>query len=169
MKSIWLTLVLFYVTLSVHAQGGFTTVAPDRPVNIIQVPDTGDVLVSGHWVALDKKSELTGPSVSEIHCDRKTCYESQANMTVFKDGTFAIDADYVEYQVERWSKNEIVAKSVKGTCRMLNVLKFDLVQKKVYSKSTLSEPTNDLPKLNKDLCAASETNLELKDFTVWKM
>ena len=168
MKSLWLILVLFSVALCVQAQGGFTTIAPDRPVIIIQVPDAGDVLVSGHWVVLDNKSELTGPSVSEIHCDHEMCHESQANMTVFKDGTFSVDADYVEYEVERWNKNEIVAKNVRGICRMLNVLKFDLVQKKVYSLSTLSEPTNDLPKLSKEVCAVSGMNLELKDMTIWK-
>jgi hypothetical protein len=89
-------------------------------------------------------------------------------MTVFKDGTFSVDANYVEYEVERWNTREIVAKNVRGMCRMLNVLKFDLVQKKVYSLSTLSEPTNDLPKLSRELCAVSGTNLELKDMTIWK-
>lgn len=166
MKSVWLILVLFAVTLSVHAQGGFATVVPDSPVNM-QLSDSS-VFVSGHWVALDKQSELTGPSVSEIHCDRKMCHESQANMAVFKDGTFTMNAGYVEYQVERWNKKEIVAKNVGGICRMLNVLKFDLVQNKVYSLSTVSEPTNDLPKLSKELCAVAGMNLELKDIAAWK-
>jgi len=165
MKSLWLILVLFAVTLSVHAQGGFTTVVPDSPVNM-QLSGS-DVFVSGHWVALDK-SELAGPAVSEIHCDRQMCHESQANITVFKDGTFTMTTGYVEYQVERWNKNEIVAKNVSGICRTLNVIKFDLVQKKVYSMQTLSEPTNDLSQMSKKICAMAGMNLELKDIAVWK-
>jgi hypothetical protein len=146
--------------------------AVQRPSRIgPQAPDlalSSRLVILSEVFARDNKSELTGPSVSEIHCDHKMCYESQANMTVFKDGTFSVDANYVEYEVERWNTREIVAKNVRGMCRMLNVLKFDLVQKKVYSLSTLWEPTNDLPKLSRELCAVSGTNLELKDMTIWK-
>ncbi len=166
MKTLFFVLVTALLASAAWGQNGFNTVIPDSPVNL-QVSDSY-VSASGHWVSLDKHSELSGPSVSEIFCDRKVCHESQANMTVFKDGTFTLYADHVEYTVERWNSKEIVAASIVGICKIRSVLKFDLAQKKVYSMQTLSEPINDMPKLSKDICSAAGMNLELKDIAAWK-
>src|SRR5690349_17938322 len=135
------------------AQQGFDTIVPDQPV-ILHVNSNG-VGVTGHWVALDQKSELSGPSVSEINCDHRKCVESQANMTVMKDGTFGLSADTVEYTIERWTEREIVASNVGGLCRVRNVLKFDFVEKRVFSLQTLSEPIDErLPQRTKETCKA---------------
>ncbi len=150
---------------SAHAQKGFNTVIPDRPITIQD--HSTYVYTSGHWIALDKKSELTGPSFSEITCNHRTCTEQQANMMVDGDA-FSLSADSLEYKVTRWNRKEIVATNIDGICRVLNVLNFDLVQKRVYLSQTLSEPTNDLPKLSRELCSSVGMNLELKAATMWK-
>ena len=117
----------------------------------------------------DKKANLTGPSASEISCDRadKVCHETQANITVIGD-SFALTADYLTYTVERWNAKEIVASTVGGRCRVRSVIKFDRVNKKVYFMQALSEPVTDLPKLAKDVCDASSMSLELKDGDLWR-
>ena len=82
--------------------------------------------------------------------------------------SFSLSADSLEYKVTLWNRKEIVATNIDGICRVLNVLKFDLVQKGVYLSQTLSEPTNDLPKLSRELCSSVGMNLELKAATMWK-
>ena len=167
-------LILVAVVVSAwqaFGQGGFVTTIPDRPVGFSQVTDSG-AWVQGHWVPVDPtdvKSKLPGPSISEISCDRsgKVCYEKQANIQVMGD-TFAMNADYVEYTVERWNGKEIVASNIQGACRARNVIKFDRVNKKIYWMQTLSEPVNDLPEPSKDMCKYADMNLELKDSTMWK-
>ena len=59
---------------------------------------------------------------------------------------FSMSASQDEYVVERWDSKEIVASSVVGLCKVRNVIKFDLVQKRVLFMQTLSEPIDDLPK-----------------------
>jgi hypothetical protein len=160
-------LLVVFASLTAVAQKGFETTISAEPINLHA--SSTDAYVQGHWVAQDKQSELTGPSVSEISCDRqtRTCHESQANIMVMGN-TFSLSADSVDYKVERWNEKEIVAKNIGGLCRILNVLKFDLVQKRVYAFQTLSEPTNDLPKLSKEICAHANMNLELKADTMWR-
>ena len=160
-------LLVVFASLTAVAQNGFETTVPPEPINL-QTSAT-DVYVQGHWVAQDKASELTGPSVSEISCDRRaqTCHESQANITVMGN-SFSLSAVSVDCKVERWNEKEIVARNIGGICRILNVLKFDLVQKRVYAFQTLSEPTNDLPKMSKEICAHANMNLELKGDTMWR-
>ena len=128
MKTLFAIFVTFLLPSAALGQNGFSTVIPDSPVNL-QVTDSY-ISVSGHWVSLDKQSELSGPSVSEISCDRKVCHESQANMTVFKDGTFTLNADYIEYTVERRNSKELVAATIVGVCKIRSVLKFDLDRRK---------------------------------------
>ncbi len=74
---------LLAASLGAVGQGGFVATIPDEPVDLSQVNST-TAWVRGHWVALDKKSELPGPSTSEISCDRKTrtCYDTTANIMV---------------------------------------------------------------------------------------
>jgi hypothetical protein len=141
-------------------QNGFVTAIPERPVDFSQVDDTL-AYAYGHWSALDTHSELTGPSVSEISCDHKTCRESQANIVSFGD-TFTMNADTVEYTVERYNSKEIVASNVGGICHVRNVIKFDRIGKRVYSSQTLSEPSDN------PLCKGVGMNLELKDTARWK-
>jgi hypothetical protein len=162
------TLFLFaLLTLPCLGQNGFTTVIPDQPVNLSQVT-ASHAWVQGHWVPVnpnDKNSAMTGPGVSVLTCDRaaKTCTDQNANMVVFKDGSFVLNSALDEYQVERWNSKEIVAANVGGICRVRNVIKFDLVQKRVFYMQTLSEPVTGLPQLSTDLCNLSGMNLELKD------
>jgi hypothetical protein len=162
-----LFLTIMFVTLPTYAQGGFETVIPDKPVTLQITPDS--VWVEGHWVALDKQSTLSGPSVSTISCDRHRgeCDEQQANIVVM-DNTFGLSADDLEYKIERWTSKEIVASNVGGICRVRNVLKFDLEAKRVYSLQTLSEPMDEkLPQMSKDACKKIGMNLELKASTLW--
>jgi len=153
-------------------QNGFDLLIPnDPPADVTQVGDSW-ASVKGHWVPVDPSdvnSRLAGPSTSEISCDRaeKVCRETQANITVMGN-SFSLTADYIEYTVERWNNKEIVASNVGGVCRVRSVIKFDLVNKKVYFMQALSEPVTDLAKLSKDVCNATGMSLELKNSTMWR-
>jgi hypothetical protein len=162
-----LILSVMLATLPAAAQGGFQTVIPDKPINLQVTPDT--LWVEGHWIALDKQSTLSGPSVSTISCDRHSgeCDEQQANITVM-DNAFSLSADVLEYKIERWTNKEVVASNVAGICKVRNVLKFDLEAKRVFSLQTLSEPVDEkLPQMSKDACKKIGMNLELKASTMW--
>ena len=153
------------------AQNGFVTTVPDEPVNFSRVSDAS-AWAEGHWVPVDpsdRKSAMLGPSISQIFCDHsaKVCTEKQANIVVDGDA-FALNADYVEYTVERWNTREIVASHLEGSCRVRNVIKFDRVNSRVYWIQTLSEPFNNLPKREQDICRDAHMNLELKASTMWK-
>jgi len=163
-----LVILLCVMSAMAWGQNGFNTLVPDTPVNILVHSD--DVYVEGHWVPVDKddkNSVMTGPSVSEINCTPKVCSEAQANIVAIGN-TFTLHADNLEYTVERWNSKEIVAATVGGICRVRTVLKFYRVNKHVYWMQSLSEPTNDLPKMRKDLCNAVGMYLELKANTVFK-
>jgi len=112
---------------------------------------------------------MIGPSTSLIFCERSTnkCTDDNANIYSFGD-TFSLDSSQEEYTVERWDKREIVASNVSGICRVRNVIKFDRIQKRVYLMQTLSEPLDDLPKIDQDVCKLVGLHLELKDSTTWK-
>src|SRR3984885_7927221 len=159
-------LIVIFGLLSASAigQNGFAAVIPDRPVNFFQVTDSS-AWVKGHWVG----SDMTGPSTSLIFCERSTnkCTDTNANIYVFGD-TFTLDSSQDEYTIERWDKREIVASNVDGICRVHNVIKLDRVQKRVYWMQTLSEPIDDLPKIDQDMCKFANMHLELKDSTTWK-
>jgi hypothetical protein len=126
------------------------------------------VYVTGHWIALDERSTLSGPSVSEISCEKATnvCHESQANIAVI-DNMFSLTGDSVDYAVTRWNSNEIVAQNISGVCRVLHTPKFDLKNKKVYALDSLSEPVENLPKMSKDACNAVGLRLELRANTTY--
>jgi hypothetical protein len=81
---------------------------------------------------------------------------------------FSLDSDQEDYTVERWDKKAIVASNVTGICRVRNVIKFDLEQKRIFYMSTLSKPTEDLPKFSQDACKFVNMRLELKDSAMWK-
>jgi hypothetical protein len=156
-------LIVLACSLFAQAQGGFVATIPDAPI-LLQVSPSY-AWVRGHWIALDKQSELAGPSVSEINCVRhlKVCHEAQGNIVVI-GGAIALQADGVDYDIERWNSKEIVASTIGGACKVRNVIKFDLVEKRVYFLQELSEP------LDKELskaCSAVHQNLELKDSTLW--
>ncbi len=140
----------------------------DRPVAMQM--GTGSVYVQGNWSALDGRSTLPGPSVSEISCDRaqQTCHESEANITV-TGNAFTLSADSVDYKVTKWDSTEIVAQNIGGICRVLNVLKFDLKNQKVYSLQSLSEPAEDLSKTTRDICNAVGLRLELRGSTTYSL
>ncbi len=159
-----LIIILGLLMASAIGQNGFTTVIPDRPVSFFQVNDSS-AWVKGHWVG----SDMTGPSTSLIFCEHSTkkCTDSTANIYVSGD-TFALDSSQDDYTVERWDKREIVASNVGGICRVRDVIKFDRVQKRVYWMQTLSEPIDDLPKINQDMCKLVGMHLELKDSTEWR-
>jgi len=105
-----------------------------------------------NWASQLRKTESCNRS--EALCD-----EDEANIAVMGN-TFTLSADRLEYRVERWTDKEIVAANVGGICRVRNVLKFDLVQKKVYSMQALSEPIDEkLPKMSKDACKLVGMNI----------
>jgi hypothetical protein len=172
MRRTLILLFVFAVSQQAMGQNGFESTFPDRPVDFSQVNDSG-AWVRGHWVAADptdKQSQLTGPSTSEISCDRarKTCTDTTANIVVM-GSTFALSGGQDEYNIERWNAKEIVASNVGGACRLHNVIKFDRVQRRVYSMQTLSEPIDDLPKGLRDICKLSGMTLELKNSTMWRI
>ena len=170
MKLLW---ILGFILTAPFALGqhGFETVIPNQPVDFSQITDSRAWL-EGHWIAVDpndKNSALTGPSASEISCDRqrKTCTDNNANIVV--DGNaFSLSAAADEYTIERWNGKEIVASNIKGICRVRTVIKFDRAQKRVYLMQTLSEPIEELPENSKKLCKLAGLNLELKASTMWK-
>ena len=130
----------------------------------------GYVSVTGSWKALDERSALSGPSVSELLCDKaeKACHESQANISVIGN-EFALTADSVDYKITRWDSKEIVAQNISGICRVLHTLKVDLQNKKVYALDSLSEAAEDLPKISKDVCNAVGMRLELRGATTYSV
>jgi hypothetical protein len=164
MKPILILAVVLASSLAALGQNGFNTVIPDRPVNLSQVNDS-HAWVRGHWVG----PELTGPSTSEIHCDHasKTCTDTSANIAV-SENAFSMSGSQDNYTIERWNSREIVASNLAGDCRVRNVIKFDLVQKRVLFMQTLSEPIDDLPKALQDACKFAGMHLELKDSTMWR-
>lgn len=152
------------------AQGGFTTTTPaNGPASVWA---SGDVVsASGHWVPLDKQSELSGPEVSNIAClkSSNTCTETEANMRVRDDG-FKLDASYSEYQVERWNTKELVASTVHDGCGGLRlVLKIDLAGKRVYFSQSLSRPAtvSEMPEVERGICMKENKFYELKEPAVW--
>ena len=93
-------------------------------------------------------------------CSQNVCNEENASINVM-EGMFSLTPEQLEYTVERWTPREIVAASVSGICRIRNVLKFDLVEKRVYYSQTLSEPVDlKMPKMSKDICSAVGMNPE---------
>jgi len=172
MKYMLIVFLAFTVLQAAVGQNGFSPAFPDQPVDFSQVSDSG-AWVRGHWVAsdpADKQSQLTGPSTSEISCDRErtTCTDTTANIVVMGN-TFSLYGGQDEYNVERWNAKEIVASNVGGACRLRNVIKFDRAQKRVYSMQTLSEPIDDLTKKLRDTCKLSGMTLEPKNSTMWRI
>ena len=161
--------VLLLSALSASGQGGFVTVIPAQPLGDTLHVDVDYASVDGHWIALDDHSELAGPSVSSISCDRRRgmCEEEEANITVMGN-SFTLSADHVEYQIERWTTTDIVAANIGGLCRVRTVIKIDITSKRVYSSQNLSEPMDEkLSKSTRDICKLTGMNLELKSSTLW--
>jgi hypothetical protein len=155
--------LLVILSASAFAQAGFDTLIPPEPLGDTLHIDADYVSVQGHWVATGD-SKLAGPSVSSLSCDRKegTCEEEQGNITVMGN-SFTLSADHLEYKIERWTANDIVAARIAGLCRVRNVIKIDLTSKRVFYSEALSEPVDEkLPKMSKDICKLTGMNLELK-------
>lgn len=165
-------LVIMLLSTFTFAQGGYEPMVPNAVMDLRVYPAPNHfVSITGYWIALDERSKLSGPTVSTIQCDRKECRESQANMVVLADGAFTITADYEVYKVQRWNTQEIVASFVTNglACSVLNVLKFDLVHKRVFVMQTLAEPPDgDLPPISKAVCSHVGMNLELKAEPLWR-
>lgn len=169
MKSVCILFVALSLTTLAFGQSSFIPLTND-PVNFSQV-NQSEAYVSGHWMPVDPKdkhSEMVGPSISTIYCDHKTCHETAANIAVMGN-SFGMNADGIDYAVERWTASEIVASNKGGICRMRNVLKFDRINKRVYWMQTLSEPVNDLPKTSQDICNLAGMFLELRGDTLWRI
>ena len=162
-----LTVAMLLVTSLAVGQNGFTPALPDEPPKFEQVGDR-DAWVKGHWVG----KGMVGPESSEISCEKgaMTCTDTQANITVI-GGTFTMTGDVTEYTIERWTSREIVATVTgRAPCHLRQVLKFDRVAKQVSWMMSLSEPLDEsLPKSLRDMCTASQMNLELRDGTSWTM
>src|SRR5438874_13360473 len=114
-------ILLLAVSTAASAQNGFVPVLPgigysEQPVNLQGTHSYA--YVRGHWVPLDnldKRSELAGPSISEISCDyqEKTCHEQQANILVMGND-FDLTDDSMDYPVVRWNSKEILAQNISG-------------------------------------------------------
>jgi hypothetical protein len=91
------------------AQHGFKPLTDD-PVHIYKDGNTY-AAVKGHWQDQDaKKAQLAGLSSSDITCTAEDheCVEDQANLTNI-GSVWTLEADHVEYQIERWNAEELVA------------------------------------------------------------
>jgi len=161
--------IVFLVCLAgpVFAQGLHFEPVLDEPLDFSQVTNSS-VYVAGNWKALDERSKLPGVSMSEITCSRKemSCHELQGNLVV-QGNMFTLVPGDVDYQIIRWTTEEIVATNIRGICKVLNSLKFDFKSKKVYFLQSLSEPVENLPKLSRDLCNATGQRLELRAQTMY--
>src|SRR5271156_1053771 len=103
MRNLRYVLILFLtLPLSASAQVKFTPVLTG-PVEFFQITDSS-VFVNGFWVPLDKKSELSGPSTSQISCDRREgiCNELQVNVWIYGN-LVQFEPDSAEYKVIRWN------------------------------------------------------------------
>ena len=83
--------------------------------------------VGGH---LEFEHEVASSSIFCWRADQ-TCTESLSAVK-FDGNVFRNTADWHTYTIERWTKDEIVASTVEGDCRVRQVLKFDLKGKKVF-------------------------------------
>ena len=139
----------------------------DGPVEFSQVT-ASYAYVRGNWVPLDERSKLPGVSMSQITCDRKemACHELQGNLIV-QGNMFNLAPDELDYRITRWTPDEIVASNIGGICKVLNTLKFDLKNKKVYSLQSLSEPVENLPKMSREACNLVGLRLELRAETMY--
>jgi len=164
------TLLLTLISLSAFGQNGYKPSSETPPEPQVS---RDSLYVTGLWTAIDKTdrpSQLAGPSVSEISCDRKegVCHESQANMSVFKDGSFTLSADQNDYTVSHWDSKQIVAQHIGGICKVRTVLKFELETKKIYALTALSEPLDSkMPQMSKDICNSISMRLELHGNTTF--
>jgi hypothetical protein len=127
-----------------------------------------EAYVKGDWVALDEHSKLPGVSMSQITCYRTEmiCHELQGNLVIVGN-MFNLVPDSADYKILRWTSEEIVAQNIGGICKVLNSLKFDRKNKKVYFLQSLSEPVENLPKLSRDICNAVGLRLELRGETMY--
>lgn len=164
-------IVLLFILAAFHAaiaQSNSKLFNPilDGPASIMGSLKDGYVSAKGSWVALDKHSELAGPSTSDIWCDANECQETVASISVMGN-MFTLDSDSTTYKITRWNSEELVAQYTDRTgCRNLIVLKVDFVQHRVFWMRTLSEP-NPLKGADGAVCNASETHLELRAQTLF--
>lgn len=169
MKLLYVGLVLISSVL-LYAQVEPPPFQPMTNSPVLLQSDSDHLYVEGNWISVDKQP-LSGPSVSEISCDRAEgqCHEAQANIMVVSKGIFTLVAASVDYKIIRWNSREVVAQNAPtGICRVVNVLKVDLQAKKVFALQTLSEPVDSsLPQMGKDICNAAGLNLELRDKTAF--
>src|SRR5690348_14489540 len=138
-----LGLLVLISSVLLFAQTGPPPFQPMTQHPVLLQADPDHIYVEGYWIPIDKQSTPTGPSVSEISCERResNCHEAQANIIVVSEGIFTLVAASVDYRILRWNSKEVVARNEPtGICRVVNVLKFDLQAKKVYALQTLSEP-----------------------------
>jgi hypothetical protein len=136
-------------------QGGFVPLTAQVPS--IQ-SSANAIYVRGYWTG-----NLSGPSTSEITCDRKVCREDAASMTVM-ESAFALSANHKEYAVTSWTTAEVVAVTEGGACHVRSTLRFDLIHGRVFSTSVVVGSSLG------PLCDADalKMSLELKDSSLFR-
>jgi hypothetical protein len=155
MKRAALILAVLF-TSAAFGQGGFVPLTA-QPASIQSSANA--IYVRGYWTG-----NLSGPSTSEISCDRKVCREDAANMTVMEGGAFALSADHKEYAVTSWTTAEVVEVTEGGACHVRSTLRFDLIHGRVFSTSAVVGSSLG------PLCDADalKMNLELKDSSLFR-
>jgi hypothetical protein len=162
--------------LPAFPQNGFTTMTADEPISWNYDPKSCNAAgqcnigLTGHWIGVDKHSEPTGPSVSELFCERlsRVCEESSATMTVFPDKSFTLTADHTTYAIKSWTDKEIIAfvENV-GICKMTQTVQIDIASHRVFWIANLPRVPVSLPKMSQDICNASNLRMELKGDAVF--
>jgi hypothetical protein len=136
------------------------------PVNFetppVVVVGPGWVSAGGFWGEnghLPQASQVQG---SYIICIRgeSVCRESTSTVDLI-GSAMSVQTGENDYQVSRWNKDEIVASSIQGDCKIRYVLKIDLIGKRVHSSTALSEPMPKKMADGWDCNAGAETKWEL--------
>lgn len=160
-------IIIVFFTYVAAGQNGF------EPAANIPVAVLGDksnyVIVQGHWVEHDDQHrELAGPSTSTITCinGEKICVEEQANL-VNNSGIWILTAEHLEYKIDRWDSQELVAHKDpdrSAACKVRITLRFDFTLNKIYWLQSLSEPPDEsIPKPLQYACSMSAMSLEMRD------
>jgi hypothetical protein len=117
------------------------TVTPFNDDKLIITELYGGIYTEGHWVETDSKGHAL-PAVSTISCSQgnKICTEDTASYNALGGTTFSLDASHSEYQIERWTPNEVVASTITGLCAMRHTLKILRKESRILRLDAPSEP-----------------------------
>ena len=111
----------------------FPVALPTYEFDIAGPPDPGSVVQTrGTWIAESGMPEPLQTTTIECRNSTMRCVESTAEV-IFVSGKGLLDASLTQFEVDRWSDKEIVAKPRADRCAT-RTLVLDLVDKRARSR-----------------------------------